>query len=194
MRRREFLAVSALVAQGGAQQQTNFAPMDVGAYRAVLRPPKANAVPSMDDAGRDQVEHKLRCVCGCSLDVYTCRTTDFTCPVSPAMHRDIRALIAGGYTADEILDAFTESYGELVLMAPKREGFNLVGYATPFVAMAAGATVVTFLLRRWTRAAAATQAAALTNGATPPPARVQATPDELARIAAAVRDEERDET
>ena len=76
-----------------------------------------------------QLEHQIRCQCGCTLDVYTCRTTDFSCQVSPAMHRDVMSLVEGGYSAQEILDAFVDTYGERALMAPKKEGFNLAGYS-----------------------------------------------------------------
>jgi cytochrome c-type biogenesis protein CcmH len=102
------------------------------------------------------------------------------------MHADIQALVAGGYSANEILDAFIATYGERVLMAPRARGFNWSGYVTPFVAVAAGAAVVTFLLRRWTRASAATAAA--------PAARAAdiASPEELDRLAAAVRNDEDD--
>ena len=72
--------------------------MDGDAYHPVTRPRKPDALPSMSDADRDALEHNLHCQCGCTLDVYTCRTTDFTCPVSPAMHQDVRRLVAGGYT------------------------------------------------------------------------------------------------
>src|SRR5690349_3199734 len=30
-------------------------------------------------AAIQQIEKQLRCTCGCNLDIYTCRTTDFSC-------------------------------------------------------------------------------------------------------------------
>ena len=116
----------------GAQETpaANFAPMEQGAYRPTLRDPKPGATPRLSDAERDALEHRLKCQCGCILDIYTCRTTDFTCQVSPAMHRDVVRLIAGGYDAQEILDAFVSTYGEVALTAPKKEGFNWAGYLT----------------------------------------------------------------
>lgn len=94
------------------------------------------------------VEERLRCTCGCNLSVYTCRTTDFTCDTSPAMHRQVIALVEEGKTAEEILGAFVAQYGEMVLMAPPKRGFNLAGYLVPGVAIAvAGA----FLVRRLVR-------------------------------------------
>jgi cytochrome c-type biogenesis protein CcmH len=118
-------------------------------YRSVTLPAKAGARASMTDAQRDDLEHQIHCQCGCNLDVYTCRTTDFSCSVSPAMHADVMGLVSGGYTAQEILAAFKSVYGEKVLMAPNKSGFNLVGYTMPFVALAAGAVLVSALLKRW---------------------------------------------
>lgn len=193
MNRRAFFGAGAVLWQGSQSaaqppqgKPTNFALMDSSAARPVRRPPKPNAVPLLTDAARDELEHQVRCMCGCTLSVYICRTTDFSCPISPAMHQDFQSLVAGGYSADEILNAFVDSYGERVLMAPRRSGFNLTGYLMPFVALAAGATIVTFLLRRWTAASAAAVAAAV------PRAPSDASPDELARLRAAVRDDDDD--
>jgi cytochrome c-type biogenesis protein CcmH len=192
MRRREFLvraatvaAVSLIADRSGAQQPqpqqgASNVPMDQGAARTVRRPPKANARPSMTDRERDdQVERNLRCQCGCTLDVYTCRTTDFVCKVSPAMHADIKSLVEGGYSAQEILDSFVDVYGERALMAPRPQGFNLVGYAAPFVALAAGAIAVVAVLRNWKKPEPAVASVPTT----------PATPDELARLNAAIRDD-----
>lgn len=148
-------------------------------YRPVTLAAKAGAQPSMTDAQRDDLEHQIHCQCGCNLDVYTCRTTDFACSVSPAMHADVMGLVAGGHTAPEILGAFRAVYGEKVLMAPLKSGFNLVGYTMPFVALGTGAVVVAALLKRW-------------KSRTPPIAAIQqhhvdATEGELAALDAAVK-------
>ena len=147
-------------------------------YRSVTLPPKAGATASMSDAQRDDLEHQIHCQCGCNLDVYTCRTTDFSCSVSPAMHADVMGLVSGGYGAGEILAAFKAVYGEKVLMAPNKSGFNLVGYTMPFVALTAGAVVVSALLRRWRTRAPVTAVV---------PQRVDATREELDALDAAVR-------
>jgi cytochrome c-type biogenesis protein CcmH len=190
--RREFLRVLGAGAAAAAaapsflaaqtpQQSTGAAnvPMEADRYRPVRLPPIA-ARPSMSDAERDALEHRIHCMCGCNLDVYTCRTTDFTCRVSPAMHRDVMALVAGGHSAQEILDAFVGVYGEQVLMAPRKEGFNLAGYLMPFAALAGGAGLVLALLKRWRRPAAADA-----SGGPEPP--VDASPEELARLETLLR-------
>ncbi len=96
------------------------------------------------------VEGKLRCTCGCNLSVYTCRTTDFTCTVSPAMHREVIALAEQDKTGQEILDAFVAQYGEIVLMAPLKEGFNIAAYVVPGIAISTAAAVILGVLYRRT--------------------------------------------
>ena len=179
------------------QPETPGASMDGDGYRPVKRPPKPGASPSMDAGGRDDLEHQLSCPCPCTLDVFTCRTS-MPCGFSPRMHSDVLALVEGGYSGDEILAAFEQEYGQQVLMAPKKQGFNLAGYLVPFAALGTGSVVVAALIRRWgTRAAAAqaAHAAAHASGNGVPagrtPAAADATPDELARLEAAVRGEAR---
>jgi len=163
---------------------TNLFAMDQAAARSVRLPPKPNATPLLTNAQRDDLEHRIRCQCGCTLDVFTCRTTDFSCQVSPSMHRDIMALVDGGYVEQEILDAFVDAYGERVLMAPPRVGFNVVGYVLPGIAVGIGAILLGAMLWRWRRPAAADAhaQASSTNG-------LEASPEELARLEAAIRDD-----
>jgi cytochrome c-type biogenesis protein CcmH len=161
--------------------------MNDNAYKPVVLPRKPGASASMTAAARDELEHHLHCQCGCTLDVFTCRTTDFTCPISPAMHQDVVHLVEGGYTAPEIIAAFRAAYGERVLMAPVREGFNWAAYLAPFLAIGAGATVVAILTQRWRHAAEdRTQEYRAARLAQPD---VQATPEELARLDAAIRND-----
>jgi cytochrome c-type biogenesis protein CcmH len=98
------------------------------------------------------------------------------------MHRDVLALVQGGYGAEEILAAFVDSYGERVLMAPPRTNFNLLGYVLPGITLAIGAIVLAVVIRRWGRPAPATARARH-------PATPDATPEEIARLDAAIRDD-----
>jgi len=193
MTRRRFFAASAggaamllvaraVRAQEGAQVNTGAAnaPMESDRYKPVQL--AAKGAPVMNQAKRDELEHHIHCQCGCNLDVYTCRTTDFSCQVSPAMHRDVMALVAGGYSAPEIIAAFTAVYGDRVLMAPPSSGFDLAAWITPFVALAAGIALVLLVLRRL-RAPSLAPAIA--------PAVVDATPSEQARLDALVRTDDR---
>lgn len=84
------------------------------------------------------LERRMRCTCGCTLDIYTCRTTDFDCTYSPALHNEIVERYTSGQTPQQIVDAFVAREGESILMAPPAVGFNLAGYLVPGLVMSAG--------------------------------------------------------
>ena len=130
------------------------------------------------DAGIQAIEKQLKCSCGCGLDIYTCRTTDFNCTYSPGLHKQVVALAAQGKSAQEIVDAFIAEYGQQVLMAPPKRGFNLAGYFVPSIAVLVAGGFLVRVLRRWTRA---TEARALASepGVNAPPG---ASPAELERL------------
>ena len=133
-----------------------------------------------NDAEIKSIEQRLACNCGCTLDVFTCRTTDFSCTYSPALHREVLALRNSGKTAQEILDTFVAKYGEKALMAPKPQGFNLAGYLLPGAAItAAGAALVWFIGHR-------KQSVAAASVQQPATAPVSASPAELDRLRSAL--------
>jgi cytochrome c-type biogenesis protein CcmH len=126
------------------------------------------------------IEQRLACTCGCTLDIFTCRTTDFSCTISPKLHREVVALHGEGKSAEQIIDAFVAEYGEKALMAPKPEGFNLWGYLLPGSAiLVAGAGLFAFISRRRVRLAAAGEPADASAAAVSDP---NATPEELERL------------
>jgi cytochrome c-type biogenesis protein CcmH len=198
--RRSFLRVSSLVvasivfaprlraqqepaqAQGAANIE-----MPQTAYKPVALPKKADSTQRVAQLERDALERGLKCACPCKLDVFTCRTTDFQCGISPAMHSDVVRLIEGGYSADEIVAAFTKVYGERVLMSPVKEGFNIAGYVVPFITLGIGATMLLALLRRWKRETDAPQTVRGLASAALPLGVAAASEDELRRLDAAVR-------
>lgn len=173
------------------KDSSNLFAMDQSAALPVRLPPKPNAKPSMTDQERDDLEHRIHCQCGCTLSVFICRTTDFSCQVSPAMHRDVIELVKGGYNAQEIIDAFVNVYGERALMAPKTSGFHLLAWVMPGTALVVGGVALAMLLRRWgqrSKERAANAAKALSFVATR--GETDATAEELARLEAAVRGED----
>ena len=175
-------AQSAAQAQGAANVQ-----MPQTAYKPVSLPKKVGAKPLVAQLERDELERGLKCACPCKLDVFTCRTTDFQCGISPAMHSDVVRLVEGGYSADEIVAAFSTVYGERVLMAPVKEGFNLAGYVVPFITLGIGATMLVAMLRRWRRESdAATPAVASASVLPIDGGMPAATDDELRRLEEAV--------
>ncbi len=139
--------------------------------------PMAPLTAADTDAYYQTIEKRLKCSCGCGLDIYTCRTTDFNCTYSPNLHRQVVALAEQGKTAPEIVDASIAQYGEQVLMAPPKRGFNLAGYFVPSLVVLVAAGFLIRALQRWTRAAAV--AAATTPARAGP---LDASPAELERL------------
>lgn len=188
--RRGFLAalgggLVAVLARPLAAQQGTEAPgatMAGDGYIPVRRLPRPGAAPRLTPEQRDAVERMISCPCPCTLDVFTCRTS-MPCGFSPRIHADVVALVQGGYSGDEILAAFEQAYGEKILMAPRKEGFNWVGWLAPFAAIGAGGLAAGALIRTWGRRAAEHRTTA--------PIPVDATEEELARLEAAVRGEDR---
>jgi cytochrome c-type biogenesis protein CcmH len=158
--------------------------MEGDGYVPVSRPAKPGAEPTMTPNERDALERQLACPCPCTLDIFTCRTSMPTCGFSPRIHRDVLGLVEGGYSAQEIMATFKDAYGEHILMAPTKQGFNLVGWFAPATLIGAGAVGILVLLRSWRRPAHAAAHAQVH------PIGVEASDDELARLEAAVRRDE----
>lgn len=162
--RRAFLSAAAVGAAGAlfgpagarAGQDPLAGQGDAGALRdpAAAGRPRDRATDRDNDEYVKAIEKRLQCTCGCTLDIYTCRTTDFTCTFSPALHREVLALRDEGKDAEAIIAAFVAKYGEKVLMAPKPEGFNIAGYIVPGIAILLVGSVMAVILVRRSRLAA----------------------------------------
>jgi cytochrome c-type biogenesis protein CcmH len=190
--RRALLARAAAVAAAASQaalaaaQEPLAGQGDAGRLRdpaAAGRPRTATTVGD-NDLTIQRIERQLKCTCGCNLDIFTCRTTDFTCTYSPELHREVLALADAGRNPEEILDAFVAKYGERALMAPKPVSFNLVGYLLPGVAILTGGAALAWVIARRTAAPGAREGVPAPAGGAPasdtghaPPA-----PDELERL------------
>lgn len=152
-------------------------------YPSVVGRPADTALAGANDAAIQALEKRLKCPCPCGLDVYTCRTTDFTCTYSPESHRQVLAMWGQGLTADEIIAEFVRQYGERALMAPPPRGFNLAGYLVPGALILLLGAVLTWVLVRRSRVAAPASAEARAAGPAPRPVLPGgATPEELAEL------------
>ncbi|MDQ3696619.1 MAG: cytochrome c-type biogenesis protein CcmH [Gemmatimonadota bacterium] len=96
-----------------------------------------------------EVSAQLRCpVCqGLSLQ-------DSPSGLAQEMKDVVRDQLASGRTPDEVKAYFVSKYGEWVLLEPKPRGINIAVYTLPFLLLVAGAAVIAFSVRRWTRAPA----------------------------------------
>lgn len=145
MNRREFF----LIAQ--SSQDTAQAPRADRLYDPSVVQERAATTAADNDPAIKELEHRLKCTCGCNLDIYTCRTTDFTCSYSPSLHQEVVALRKDGKNDDAIIEAFIAKYGESILMAPKPQGFNLAGYLVPGIVVVIVALALAWVLVRRSR-------------------------------------------
>jgi len=73
------------------------------------------------------------------------------------MKAQVRELLGRGYTEEQILKYFELSYGQFVLLEPKFEGINTLVWLLPLFALAVGAALVFFKLRKLEKPRPATQ-------------------------------------
>ena len=91
------------------------------------------------------LEAELVCpVCETTLD-------QSNAPIAEKMKAFIRARIAAGDSEEQIKDALVAQFGTGVLAQPPGGGFGLLAWLLPLAAVLAGAVVVAFLIRSWSR-------------------------------------------
>ncbi|MGC2443944.1 cytochrome c-type biogenesis protein [Candidatus Binatus sp.] len=94
-----------------------------------------------------QVSEGLTCQCGCGLTVANCNMP--TCGFSVPMRAEIDRMIGEGKTRAQIIAFYRHQYGEKVLSAPTTEGFNLLAWTMPFIALALGGGLMVLAVGRW---------------------------------------------
>lgn len=114
-------------------------------------------------ADHDRLEalsQQLMCPCGgCNTTLGFC-PHKLECGSGAPMKKELAAMMDEGKDDKTILAAFVAKYGATILSAPPASGFNLAAWVMPFVALAVGAMVAIYFLRRfrsrWVEAAANT--------------------------------------
>jgi cytochrome c-type biogenesis protein CcmH len=105
--------------------------------------PGARAV---DEQQVYDVASELRCVVCQNLSV-----ADSPSEMAGQMRAIVRERLAAGQTPAQVRQYFVERYGDWILLAPPRQGFTLMVWLAPLVAVVVGLAVLTLLVRRWTR-------------------------------------------
>ena len=91
-----------------------------------------------------EIAAQLRCPVCQNLSV-----ADSPSELANQMRGVIRERLQAGQTQEQIQAYFVEKYGEWVLLAPAKTGFNLLAWGLPFVGVLAGGALVAVLVRRW---------------------------------------------
>jgi len=105
-------------------------------------------------ASGQEIAEALTCQCGCGLTVANCNHPN--CSFSVPTRERIDAMLAQGKGRAEIVAYFRKQYGEKILSAPTTQGFNLLAWTMPFIALLAGGAMIVLVMGRWrTRGAGA---------------------------------------
>jgi len=73
------------------------------------------------------------------------------CGSREAMTTLITQKIDQGQSEEQIIQFFIAQYGEQVLAAPPKRGFNLMAWIMPFAALLFGAGIIYITLKKWVR-------------------------------------------
>jgi len=92
------------------------------------------------------LENALMCKCDdkCGKVLINC-----TCATSDKTRAKFSKMLDSGLTIEQIIKMQVDEYGETVLSAPTKFGFNLTAWVTPFVALIAGGFGVRKVLLAW---------------------------------------------
>jgi cytochrome c-type biogenesis protein CcmH len=103
------------------------------------------ALASYDEAEYLKAAERVLCDCGCHpQSVAAC-----ACGRAAELRDEMRAMVAGGMSGDEVIASYVAKHGEKILIAPDAEGFNLLAWLGPLAMLLLGAVAVVFLVRRW---------------------------------------------
>ena len=111
----------------------------------VLFASAASATQVSDETVHD-VAGELRCVVCQNLSV-----ADSPSEMAAQMRAIVRERLEAGETPAQVREYFVARYGDWILLAPRRTGFNLLVWGFPIAAIVVGLVIVALLLRRWTR-------------------------------------------
>jgi cytochrome c-type biogenesis protein CcmH len=113
----------------------------------LIAAPAAAQQPSrpIDDQQVYEIASELRCVVCQNLSV-----ADSPSEMAGQMRGIVRERLAAGDSPAQVRQYFVERYGQWILLAPPRRGFNLLVWVAPLVAVVIGLGLVALLLRRWT--------------------------------------------
>ena len=92
------------------------------------------------------LENALMCKCDdkCGKVLINC-----TCSTSDKTRAKFTKMLESGLTVEQIIKSQVDEYGETVLSAPTKFGFNLTAWVMPFVALIAGGVGVKKIINSW---------------------------------------------
>jgi cytochrome c-type biogenesis protein CcmH len=113
------------------------------ASAALLLAPAASA--SERHPTLNELENEVMCpVCGTTL-------AQSDSAAAKQIEREIQIRIKAGWTKSRIKDMLVQQYGESILAAPPKHGFNLLAWVLPLAGIGAAALILGVAAWGWTR-------------------------------------------
>ena len=104
--------------------------------------------PVVTNAGSllQDLENALMCKCDdkCGKVLVNC-----TCSTADKTRAKFSTMLDSGLTVEQIIKSQVKEYGETVLSAPTKFGFNLTAWVMPFMALIAGGVGIRKILYTW---------------------------------------------
>lgn len=94
------------------------------------------------------IRKELACDCGCGMTVQDC-LGGMICSESRSYSNEVIDHLKAGKSREQVLQAMVAKYGEKILSAPTKEGFNLTAWTFPFLALLLGGVIVWRVVVRW---------------------------------------------
>ncbi|OGC07675.1 hypothetical protein A2V82_13205 [candidate division KSB1 bacterium RBG_16_48_16] len=94
------------------------------------------------------IEDKLSCPCGCAMVVSTCQGA-MECSAASRIDARVQSLVKQGMANDQVIASLVNEYGENILAAPTKKGFNLAAWILPFFLIISLAVLLYVKLKRW---------------------------------------------
>ena len=106
------------------------------------------AVPVDAGALLGDLENALMCKCDdkCGKVLINC-----TCDTANKTRKSLQKKLNSGLTVEQIVQSYVDTYGETVLSAPTKSGFNLAAWITPFAALVGGGLGIRQIIKAWVR-------------------------------------------
>jgi len=126
------------------------------AEQFVGQPKGSPVAPGDIDRRTTELSGLLRCPVCQGLSV-----ADSPSEMAVNMKGQVRELLQRGYTQEQILRYFEQSYGQFVLLKPKFQGINTLVWTLPILGLLIGGALVFFTIRRLQTAPPAVEEAAV---------------------------------
>jgi len=97
-----------------------------------------------------EIKKSLTCLCECNMTVEACQGA-MACDSAENLTREAKQLIDRNMDQKEVLASFVTRYGERILAAPSKRGFNLTAWIFPFAVIIVTGFGIISALRKWVR-------------------------------------------